>query len=78
MTWGDGGTTTFFAATTGELADQEHTYPDSGSYTATVKVTDKDNDHHSRTFQVVVDNVAPTATLQAPPSIDEGGTITLG
>src|SRR4029077_20850284 len=43
VNWGDGlPHATFNATTTGSLGTRSHTYGDNGSYTVTVKVTDKD------------------------------------
>src|SRR5205085_8976356 len=42
--WGDSSAhTTFTQNTRGSLGSQAHTYADNGTYTVTVKVTDKDN-----------------------------------
>ena len=42
-----------------------------------VTATDSDGDFTSATFDLVVDNVAPTATLDAPTAVDEGDPINL-
>src|SRR2546423_14942927 len=54
-----------------------HTYDDNGSYTVTVKVTDKDGDSGSAQFSVDVANVAPTATLSNGGPIFEGSSATI-
>src|SRR5439155_25559802 len=90
INWGDGKShTTFNVTTTGadglthqlvssNPSDLQHTYDDNGTYTITVKVTDKDGAASSKTFQVVVANTAPTATFSLPASktVDEGTTVT--
>src|SRR5204862_233819 len=54
-----------------------HTYDDNGSYTVTVKVTDKDGDFGTASFLVTVANVAPSATFAASSPINEGSSSTL-
>src|SRR6266567_957336 len=78
VNWGDATThTTFTRTTTGALPDQSHTYADNGTYTVTVKITDKDSASGTTTFTITVANVAPTATFNAPASVDEGSAIHL-
>jgi len=79
VTWGDSTpNTTFNATSTGTLASQSHTYADNGTYTVTVKVTDKDGaDSNVASFQVTVSNVAPTASLANNGPINEGGSATV-
>src|SRR5438105_5776357 len=44
VNWGDSSShTTFNQSSQGSLGSQSHTYADNGTYTVTVKVTDKDN-----------------------------------
>jgi hypothetical protein len=65
--WGDSSTHgTASKASTGTLGSMSHTYADDGTYTVTVKVTDKNDGVDSKTFQVNVSNVAPTTTLTSP------------
>jgi hypothetical protein len=55
-----------------------HTYDDNGTYDVTVSVTDKDLDTGtSLATQVTVNNVAPTATFNAPAEVDEGAMFNL-
>jgi PKD domain len=77
--WGDGSAhTTFDTTTTGALGGQSHSYSDGpATQTVTVKVTDKDGGSDTKTFQVTVKNVAPTATLSNNGPIDEGGSATV-
>jgi hypothetical protein len=62
VTWGDSSNDSFSQTTTGSLGSLNHTYADDGTYTVTVKVTDKDNGFDSKTFTVAVSNVPPTIT----------------
>ena len=63
VNWGDGSShTTFSKTATGSLGSQSHTYADNGSYTVTVKATDKDGASDSKTFKITVANVSPTIT----------------
>src|SRR5919198_5006508 len=78
VNWGDGTAhSTFTAATQGALASQSHKYDDSGTYTVTVKATDKDGDAGTATFQVTVANVAPTASLANDGPVNEGSPVTV-
>jgi hypothetical protein len=54
-----------------------HGYADSGNYTVTVRVTDKDGDTGTAAFVVSVANVAPTASLGNGGAVNEGGTGTV-
>src|SRR5207249_2388521 len=72
--------TIFSAATQGALGMKSHTYADNGSYTVTVKVTDKDLGYDSKTFTVTVNNLPPVVTAPANQSANEGAStsVTLG
>jgi hypothetical protein len=48
-----------------------------GSITVAVRVTDDENESDIDTAEVTVNNVAPTATLDAPGNVDEGQDIEL-
>jgi hypothetical protein len=80
--WGDSSADgPFVANTSGSLGSRTHTYADNGNYTVTVTVAEAGNDttpSDSKTFQVVVANVAPTTTLSATNELDvtEGTTTT--
>jgi hypothetical protein len=77
--WGDGSThAAFDSILTGTLGTEDHTYADSGSYTVSVKVTDKNGASDTETFAVAVANVAPTVALSASndTAVDEGSTHT--
>jgi hypothetical protein len=50
---------------------------DSGTRTVKGKIKDKDNDVTEYTGSVTVNNVAPTATFNAPSSVNEGSNINL-
>src|ERR671935_184803 len=64
-------------AAPGTIPAHSHTYVDNGSYTVTVKVTDKDGGSDSKTFKVDVANVAPTATLSNDGPVSEGSSATI-
>ena len=74
--WGDG--TTENGSTTNTSIDISHLYDDGdASYPVTVTVTDTVGDSDSKTFNVAVNNVAPTIALSGDASVDEGSTYTL-
>jgi len=50
---------------------------DNGTRTVKAKIRDKDLDDTEYTAEVTVDNVAPTATFNAPSPVDEGSPISL-
>jgi hypothetical protein len=80
--WGDTSThTTFNETFTGPamshaITAKSHKYDDNGSYTVTVNVTDKDGGYDSKSFQVTVANVAPTADFPATRTVNEGSSST--
>jgi hypothetical protein len=76
VTWGDTGANSFSVATQGGLSFN-HTYQDNGTYTVNVTVTDKDGSaSNTVTFQVVVTNLAPTATsLTNSGPVNEGSPV---
>src|SRR5207247_676397 len=77
--WGDASPHTIFsAATQGALGMKSHTYADNGSYTVTVKVTDKDLGYDSKTFTVTVNNLPPVVTAPANQSANEGASTSFG
>jgi len=79
VNWGDGSThTTFNATAPGTLAAQSHSYANTGTYTVTVKVSDKFNVSDTKTFAVTVNNVAPTVTPPATQSANEGASSSFG
>jgi PKD repeat protein len=73
IAWGDTNSTSFTLGTQGVIPAQSHTYVDSGTYTVTVTVTDKDGGVSApATFQVVVNNLAPVLTGPSNQSSNEG------
>ena len=76
--WGDGSSaTTFDTSSQGLLGTRNHTYADGpNTWTVTVTVTDGDGSSGSATFDVDVNNVAPSVTLNGPNPVDEGTTHT--
>ncbi|MBX3434714.1 MAG: PKD domain-containing protein [Pirellulales bacterium] len=64
--------------TTAGLVHAPHTYADNGLYTVTVQLSDDDGPVVSRTFQIQVNNVAPTLTLTTVDYvINEGQTLVI-
>jgi hypothetical protein len=69
VNWGDGSThASFPVSSTGAIPATSHAYDDNGSYTVTVKVTDKDGGYGTKTFAVSVSNLPPTGTFGGPSS----------
>jgi hypothetical protein len=60
------------AASSLAITAQSHTYADNGTYTVTVKVTDKDGGTDSKTFTVTVANGNSTVTPAANQNSNEG------
>jgi hypothetical protein len=77
VNWGDSNSDSFTTGVQGAIA-RNHTYSDSGTYTVTVKVTDKDTAaSNTITFQVTVENAPPTATLANNGPVNEGSAATI-
>ena len=69
-TFGDGGTATGVAPS--------HTYADNGTYTVTVRATDRHDVYSEATLTTTITNVAPTAVLlTTPSSLTEGSNFTV-
>jgi hypothetical protein len=86
VNWGDGtstdaGNAVDVAGSPGVLTagsfDGSHTYADNGLYTVTVKVFDDDGGSDAKTFQVTVLNVAPSLSVLANQTIEEGSLLSL-
>jgi hypothetical protein len=77
VNWGDSHSDSFTMGAPGTIPAHSHTYDDNGSYTVTVKVTDKDSASDSKTFKVDVANVAPTADLANDGPVNEGSPVTV-
>jgi hypothetical protein len=81
--WGDTSTHATFnetfagPASSHTITAKSHKYDDNGSYTVTVKVTDKDGGYDSKTFSVSVANVAPSGNLGNNGPINESGSATV-
>ena len=82
--WGDGhsdpGTLTETPGgpgtpTTGEVSGS-HVYADNGTYTVTVEICDDDNGCVSGSFDITVNNVAPTVHAGPDGTVDEGALFT--
>jgi len=54
-----------------------HVYADEGTFTVTVTVMDDEGDSDTKTFQVTVNNVAPTLDAGADQTVDEGTVVSL-
>ena len=78
--WGDGSAienaVVFPGVGAGALGGT-HTYADQGTYTVTIVVMDSNGGMDSDTFDVVVDPVAPTATLGNSGPVVEGSSATV-
>ncbi|MHB0960242.1 MAG: PKD domain-containing protein [Pirellulaceae bacterium] len=82
INWGDGTASSTGMATitqagsagapTAGSFDGSHVYADDGIYTATVTVTDDDGGTTSETFQVTVNNVAPTLGVSGDQQVTAG------
>jgi PKD repeat protein len=57
--------------------DGAHIYADNGTYTVTVTLSDDDGGTTSATFQVTVNNVAPTLIVPPNQTVDEGALLSL-
>jgi hypothetical protein len=73
--WGDGTIVDIDPATSPISAD--HSYANSGSYSAVVMVRDDDGGESTYSLTVSVSNVAPTARAGGPYTVPEGGSILL-
>jgi hypothetical protein len=61
----------------GAGATPTHVYPDNGSYTATLTVTDEFGGVESKNLTVTVNNVTPTLNIGANQAINENGVIAI-
>lgn len=61
--------------TTGIGSTLSHSFPDNGTYTVGLLVSDLSGASSSTSITVTVTNVAPTGTLSVPTSVVRGGTI---
>ena len=81
--WGDGSTSSPTAtaptsAANGSFSLPAHTYGDDGSFTVTITVADGDGGSVTdSSFDVTVDNMAPTIGLSANDPVDEGSVFSL-
>lgn len=70
--WGDMTSDGPTSVTPTDLGSLNHTYAESGLYTVYVTVTDFDGGTDTESFQVTVDNVAPTLSIAGNQKSDEG------
>ncbi|MDX6472414.1 MAG: large repetitive protein, partial [Gaiellaceae bacterium] len=77
VAWGDATSSAFNVTASGSLGTLTHTYVDSGAFTVSVTITDKDNGTGTASFVVTVANVAPTATFGYSTPVSEGSASTL-
>ncbi len=77
--FGDGSQPLLLSLTSaGSLGTYTHTFDDGPAvHGGAAIVTDKDGGTDEGTFLITVNNVAPTATFNAPASVDEGAVIAL-
>jgi hypothetical protein len=69
ITWGDGSADTVVNLVAPGTYTATHTYTDNGAYTASVKVTDKQNVPSTPNSTIVtVNNVAPAVTINGAPA----------
>ena len=69
--------TTYAGAGTTTRTSTTCTFADNGSYTVSGRIFDKDDGYNSYTTTVVVNNVAPTATLANNGPVNEGSPATI-
>jgi len=77
INWGDG---TVEPGTVDDAADTvsgSHTYPQDGSFSAGVTVTNQDDTSGADSFNVTVNNVAPVVEAGADQAVDVGATVSL-
>lgn len=74
--WGDStARDSFTAASPGAIGTRPHLYADSGTYTVSVTVRDGAGSMATKTFQVTVSNIAPTAELRVSGPLAEGSPV---
>ncbi len=77
VNWGDGSATeaaTVFPTMGSGALGGSHTYADNGIYIVTVTVTDDDGGSDTQSFQVTVNNVAPTLAVTPSTTMANEGT----
>jgi large repetitive protein len=87
VNWGDGtavdtGTVNYLPGSPGKPSTGSfgggHTFADNGTYTVTVTIIDDNAGTVTKTFSVDVTNVAPTVTVAADQTVDEGQLLSFG
>lgn len=75
--WGDSSTGPGTVDQANDTVSGSHAYADNGTYTVTVTVTDDDGGAGSDSFDVTVNNVAPTANAGPDQTVYEGNLVNL-
>ena len=76
INWNDGSANTTGTIASGGTINENHTYTDNGVYTITLTVSDSSLSD-TETFNITVNNVAPTVNAGADQSITEGDLVTI-
>lgn len=76
--YGDGSGAQSLSLNPDKTFNLSHTYPQDGSFSITVTVSDDDGGSDSRSIALTVNNVLPTVSAGSDATINEGGTFSQG